>query len=109
MKAKIIIFLCLMGLAACDEETQSTSETQQRVESIEVASSTENLVSKKPTNGPWMQFRVCKIDTDCVVAIGVCGVPVSISGTQMAEFSKQVDRVSKIVKCAPPPLSLIHI
>jgi len=106
MKANIIIALslCLMGLVACDEETQPSSENQQAVEAIEVASSTENPAIKKPTSAPWMQFRVCEIDSDCIVTIGVCGIPAAINKTKMTEFKKQVERMSQIVRCGPPPV-----
>jgi len=110
MKFNIIIFLslCLIGLAGCDEETISGSDTQQAAQTIGVSSPAENpiseTVSEKPISGPWMQFRGCKMDSDCVVAIGVCGTPAAINKAKVTEFTNQVARMSQIVRCGPPPI-----
>jgi len=106
MKAKLIILLCLClaGLAGCDEEAQSSSAIQQSVETVDAASLDSKPVSEKPISGPWMQFRVCEIDRDCIVAIGVCGIPAVINKTKITEFKKQIERMSQIVRCGPPPV-----
>jgi len=67
----------------------------------------EQTTAIEQTNDPflklWGSYQLCKKDTDCIISQGVCNLPVAINKRKKRQFSKKVDAINRITKCAMPP------
>ena len=71
----------------------SLEKEQQRI-----ASQTDAPILKS-----WDVYMVCKKDTDCMIASGVCGRPAVINKRKLGQFSKAMSRLHRSIKCSWPP------